>query len=220
MTISPKDWYDEYYKSDDVIKYFTEDRKYTYSKVADILYSYKIKTVLDIGTSTGIMIKTLLQKGIDAYGVDFDLLQLKEIHKKMELKNRMIYLLEDLELSQAVGLFKTKGIDIECITVLDTLRYINNFEALFDDSKRQGVKYILIKEVSTTLKNTRKDRDEWYLFSIRSLVTVAQKNGYNLLKLFLSKFIPVPIMCYKIPYFLNVCELSPTFTVVLKLNEK
>lgn len=49
MTISPKDWYDEYYKSDDVIKYFTEDRKYTYSKVADILYSYKIKTVLDIG---------------------------------------------------------------------------------------------------------------------------------------------------------------------------
>jgi len=60
MTISPKDWYDEYYKSDDVIKYFTEDRKYTYSKVADILYSYKIKTVLDIGTSTGVMIKTLL----------------------------------------------------------------------------------------------------------------------------------------------------------------
>lgn len=160
MTISPKDWYNKYYMDDDVVKYFHEQRVHIFRKVTNILIKHTVSSILDIGTSTGVMVKTALGKGIDAYGVDFDFPVLKEIHERIGIKDRIIYIKEELNLYAVFDLLTTKGVKIQCVTLLDTLRYIYDFENIFKESKNYGAEIILVKEVSAASFMERKRREE------------------------------------------------------------
>lgn len=80
---------------------------------------------------------------------------------------------------------------------------------------------ILVKEVSATsfMERKRRNREEWYLFSISSLLNIAKKYNYSVAKLYLSKFIPIPVAFCKIAACVKLFEFSPTFTIIFKANE-
>lgn len=127
MSISPKDWYSRYYMNDDVVKYFHKQRVHIFKKLIRILIKNKVSSILDIGTSTGVMVKTALEKGIDAYGVDFDFPVLREMHRRIGIEDRIVYIeKEELNLSTIFDLLSNKDeeVKIQCVTLLDTLRYI------------------------------------------------------------------------------------------------
>ena len=167
--------------------------------------------------------KIALSKGVDAYGVDFNIPRLKELHERIGIRDRMSYCQEDLDLSTVLINLKRLGAEIQGVTLLDTLRYIYDFEDVFQKCNDYDVRIILIKEVSAAMRRKRRSREEWYLFSIRSLIAAAKRYNYSVLKLYLSKFMPIPAwtlsFCQKFGC-LGLFECSPTFTIIFKANER
>jgi ubiquinone/menaquinone biosynthesis C-methylase UbiE len=120
-----------------------------------ILKNKKVNKVLDVGCAKGFLVKDLLDKGIDAYGIDISKYAVKNCHK--DVKDR-ISLGNAKKLNFADKSFKL----VLAINVIHNLNSIDCGKALREIS-RVSYKYSFVQVDTYRTKEEKKIFKDWVL---------------------------------------------------------
>lgn len=207
--------YQERYTNDPIFQNeYIHFRTKVYRKISEIAENLKIKSLLDIGCSYGLLVDICNARGIDTFGFDLPIDSLKQFHQKLEFsKDKFIYgSIDDEAVFHSLG---QKG--FEAVTIIDSLRYFEHPEFI----RRINARFLIIKEVSDNLYIRRQRKKvetipDHRLYSPTLLLDVFNK--YKALRIYLPKF----ILRVNNPgqTALKVINYLPTYTIVLQRKDR
>lgn len=189
---------------------YIHSRIRVYEKICRIAKDLKIKSLLDIGCSFGLLVEICNAKGIDASGFDLPIETLRRFHEKLDYSRGKFFYgsANDEKVFDGLG---DKG--FEAVTVLDALRYFERPELL----TRINAGILIVKEVADNFYIRAQRRKvetipDLRLYSPFSLLE--RFKNYKVQKIFLSRF----IMGINNPGWttMGLVNCLPTYTVVLR----
>lgn len=204
--------YDEMFSHNEHFKdVYLNRRGKLYSKILDIAGGLKISSMLDIGCAYGLLVEEANKKGLDCWGMDLSIDELKRIHKTLPLSSeKFIYgTIEDKEI---VSRIEEKGFD--AVLLLDTLRSLGDPGSLASLTPR----YIIIKDACDNARIRRRPQETILRVKLYSPAGLLKTfPGYHLRTIYPSKFLfrinrPSAITCGLIN------SVFPTYCVVLERN--
>jgi len=133
-----EEFYKEKFSFDDTFqKLYQEERMVLYEQILKIIKELKISSLLDVGCSFGLLVERCNLEGIDAYGLDLPVDNLKKYHQNLpHSQGKFLYgSVNDNAFWETV-----KPKEFEALIILDTLRHISNPENL----TKLNYKYIII----------------------------------------------------------------------------
>jgi len=210
-----EEFYKEKFSFDDTFqKLYQEERMVLYEQILKIIKEIKISSVLDVGCSFGLLVERCNLEGIDAYGLDLPVDNLKKYHQNLpHSQGKFLYgSINDGAFLETIG-FKDSG----ALILLDTLRFIVHPENL----AILNYKYIIIREVSNNFYIARlrkKQKDD---------IDVKLYSPLECLKLF-HNYYPFQIRFYHYSKNLNlptkwglffINAIFPSYTLVLKRDD-
>lgn len=155
-------------------------RSKLYRKIISLAHKLRINSLLDIGCAYGLLVEYANANGIDAYGLDLPIDNLKQFHGKLKhSQGKFKYnSLEELVNS-------AEKMDFQLIVILDTLRHIENCACLND----LGAEWVIIKEVSSNfyVRRMRKKQFDIKLWSPNECLNLFY--SYKAYGIYPSKFI-------------------------------
>jgi len=213
-----EEFYKEKFSFDDTFqKLYQEERMVLYEQILKIIKELKISSLLDVGCSFGLLVERCNLEGIDAYGLDLPVDNLKKYHQNLPYSQGKFFYgsINEGAFLETVG-SKVSGAS-GALIILDTLRNIVHPENL----AILGYKYIIIREVSNNfyiarLRKNQKDNIDVKLYS-----------PMECLKLFCSYY-PYQIRFYRYSKNLNlptkwglffINAIFPSYTLVLKRDD-
>ena len=203
--------YQDRYTNDIVFQNeYIHHRAKVYRRISEILGDLGVKSSLDIGCSFGLLVEICNAKGIDAFGFDLPIDNLREFHEKLDYsKGKFIY--GSIDDEAVLDTLRHK--EVEAITILDSLRYFGRPELI----ENIGAKNLIIKEVSDNLyiRNQRKKMEtipDLRLYTPVSLLEMFKK--YKPIRIYVSKFILH--INHPSRQTLNLVNYLPTYTIVLQ----
>ena len=133
---------------------YKNQRLRVYNRVLRVLADLPIRSMVDIGTSYGILVEICNEYGIDAYGVDFPLAGIMDFHSTLKhARNKFIY--GSIEEKDTVDQLANRGFD--AVVILDSFRYFSHPASL----NRIKPSFFVIKEVcdNTQTRQRRQKRE-------------------------------------------------------------
>jgi hypothetical protein len=192
------------YRNPGFLRIYQSSRNAVYAQLSALVKSLNITQVFDIGCSAGLLVNSLNLEGVDSWGVDFDIPELKQQHSSLAFSNKFLYG-DATELN--LPICKTGS----ALLVIDTLRHIE-FPIAFG---KLGAEYILIKEVSAGVIGRylrRNEKRDYHLYSPAELLRVFP--GYRIESIHSTRF----IFTIRKPSRLALACMNqlPTYTAVLR----
>jgi len=123
------------YGEEEFASVYLRGRNRVYERIGSLIQDYGINFVVDVGCSFGLLVESLNQRGIDAFGVELDIPELRAKHAELQSAKKFYY--GDAENFPVP--VPARG---SAIVYVDTLRYIAAPRSLFAE-------YIVVKEVGT-----------------------------------------------------------------------
>ena len=189
-------------------KVYTEQRIKLYKQIVDILLMLNVNSVLDVGCAFGLLVELANQFGIDAYGLDLPIDELKMFHQSLLLSSgKFIY--GSIEDNSIINQIAEKR--FQAIVLLDTLRYITSIDCI----TKLKPEFIIVKEVNSNfvMRYIRKNQFDVRLYSVLDLHKLF--HSYNIHLLYSSK----NIFAFKNPslfFLLTIGRLLPTYTAIFR----
>jgi len=201
-------YYELFEKNMEFKKVYTEERIKLYRHIVDILLMLNVTSVLDVGCAFGLFVDLANKCGIDAYGLDLPIDELKTFHESLSLsRGKFIY--GSIEDNSIIDQIAEK--QFQTIVLLDTLRYITHINWV----SRLNPQFIIIKEVNNNfvMRYTRKNQFDVRLYSIFDLLKLFP--SYKIFYLYSSKYI-FALKNPSLPVILTIGRLLPTYTAILE----
>lgn len=205
--------YNEMFSNNEEFKnVYLNKRGALYSKILDILCRLKAGSMLDVGCAYGLLVEEGNKKGLDCWGLDLSIDELKRIHQTLPLSSRKFFYgtIENREIVKEV---QQKGFD--AIVLLDTLRSLSDISNV----RLLTPRFIVVKDACDNEKIRERPQKSILrvnLYSPLSLLDIF--TGYHIRTIYPSKFIfginnPSRMTCKLINRFF------PTYCAVLEKNQ-
>ncbi|MCX7829464.1 MAG: hypothetical protein N2445_00175 [Acidobacteria bacterium] len=163
-------------------KTYLVDRMKLYMRIVKLMKSLDIKSALDIGCAYGLLVEAAVANGIDCWGLDYPIEELKNYHSKLPLSSKN-FIYGSVEDEKQEEMLSKK---FEAVILLDTLRSLRDTKNITSFSPQ----YIIVKDACDNNKNRRKPIDSILsanLYGPNKLLEIFK--NYEILFLYPSKFI-------------------------------
>jgi hypothetical protein len=195
------EWFRDQYRN-------PNNRRDLYNTIYHIVRDLKVRSVVDIGCSYGLMIDLMNANNIDAFGLDFAFESLKEFHKELtRSKDKFLY----GSVNDEKVIEKIFDIHAEAITIIDTLRHIENPGNL----RRVDSQFIVIREACNNrrVKSQRRNEFDVRLYSPGDLLKLFPE--YRSYRIYFCNYRltinrpPKAVLC-------AINAVFPSYTIVLR----
>ena len=205
--------YNEMFSNNEHFKdVYLNKRGKLYSKILEIAGSLGVSSMLDIGCAYGLLVEEANRKGLDCWGMDLQIDELKRIHKTLPLSSdKFIY--GTIEDRGVVSLIGQKGFD--AVLLLDTLRSLGDPGGLACLTPR----YIIIKDACDNARIRKRPQETILRVKLYSPASLLETfPGYHIRTIYPSRFLfrinsPSAVTCALIN------SVFPTYCVVLEKNK-
>lgn len=208
MTLQLEREYFKHYQDPEFQRVYRASRARLYGEVISVAKALRVQSLVDVGCSLGLLVEKANETGMDAWGLDLDIPELRQHHKSLERsQGKLVYgSIEDPEIRKKIN---DKHLDMAVI--LDTLRYLSCPK----DLEELGVKYLLIKEVCDNRLMRHKRKTQWEKNLWSPLVLASELDSYEPVRIYGTRF------SFKVDHpssftlkLLNI--FTPTYTLVMR----
>ena len=191
---------------------YLSKRNRLYAEIFNIVRNLKISSLLDIGCAYGILVELCNTHGINAFGVDFPIDNLREFHDLLKYsKGKFVYgCVDDKDFIEKIANYK-----FSAIVILDSLRFFEKPENL----NRLGTELLIIKEVSNNFYIVKRRKSEFdiRLYSPSECLKIFPE--YYVFRIYSSRFL-IRIDNPNLLYLNAINLLFPSYTIILRRKKK